>query len=120
MTDWEDIVFPLIAICLIVGIAILVFVAIDACNPKLTEGTVVDKEYIAAHTTTQTQYVFTGKVMIPRVITRRHPDRWRILVVGFIENGDEHSEWWDVGEALYKIVKIGDRVKRDNEGGDNR
>lgn len=85
---------------------------IEELNPKLTEGTVVDKEYIATYTTTQTQYVFTGRVMVPRVITRRHPDRWRILVVGFLENGDEHSEWWGVDEALYNSVKIGDRVMR--------
>ena len=115
MTDWRDIVFPLIAICLIVGIGVLAFVAIDACNPKLTEGTVVDKEYIAAHTTMQTTYVFTGKVMVPRVITRRHPDVWRIQVVGVLDNGEERTEWWDVGEALYNSVKIGDRVMKKKE-----
>ena len=70
-------------------------------------GTVIDKDFIPAHTTTQMMPVIINNrtALQPRYIF--HPDVYRILV-----DDGERREWWTVTKIFYDSVEIGDTVDR--------
>lgn len=115
--DWELITVKIICFLVIGALVALIGVAIWTSIPKLIEGVVVDKEFIAAHTSRSTTFVYSGKVTVPIARTIHHPDTWRIHVSGMTEDGEAHAEWWEIGEALYSRIEIGDWVMRDPETG---
>ena len=98
----------------IIVIAVVVLMVVAVFNiPTLSEGVVVDKTFVPAHTKTRVQIVHTGKVAVPSRRTIHHPDTWRIHVSGISDKGSEMAAWWTVPEALYNSIEIGDRVRRD-------
>lgn len=115
MFDWEDIVIRIVCVLLVVGLVALAYVGIMACIPQMTEGVVIDKEFTAAHTTTHTTFIRSGKVNVPSIRTVRHPDVWRIQVSGTTKDGKQHTEWWNIGVELYNSIEVGDFVVRDIE-----
>ena len=92
-------------IAIIIMVLVMLF-ALAGCT-SVNNGTVVKKEFTAAHKTYAPTIMHIGKMtqIIPRWIS--HPDSWHILV----EN-DGHREWWDVTEEYYNSIDIGDYVDR--------
>lgn len=88
-----------------------------ALAPKLTEGVVVDKSYNPAYTTTHTSIVRSGNTAVPIIRDVHHAASWKIEVSGTDEEGEICVEWWTVGEAMYELIGIGDRVQRDPQTG---
>jgi hypothetical protein len=70
-------------------------------------GTVIEKSFSPAHKTYSPMIMHGNKTtrIIPRWI--HHSDNWSILV----ENEDG-KEWWEVSEAYYNSVEIGNNVDR--------
>lgn len=64
---------------------------LTACHKSINAGTVIDKQFIAAHRT-YSPIVMTAKKSV-RIIPRwiNHPDHFSICV-----QDDENFEWWDV------------------------
>ncbi|MDL2317680.1 hypothetical protein LJC74_01110 [Eubacteriales bacterium OttesenSCG-928-A19] len=102
----------------ILGIALIILVvAVVDARPQLTAGTVTDKRYDAAHTTTWTRWQDVGDVRVPIQEKQHYPDTWSIQVEGAKEDGSRRGEWWSVGSGLYEQIGIGDQVKRDKDTG---
>ena len=97
-------------------IVVLVFgvIALISHMPVLENGTVVDMSFTAARTDIE---FYTTSDSDGNVTTHscpvHYPNKWSIQVVGARENGELHSEWWDVGEGMYAQIGIGDTLHRD-------
>lgn len=79
---------------------------------KLTEGVVVDKTFQPAYTEVYTVRSGTVDNSHTDVRTRHHSASWSIKVSGVTDEGKSCVEWWDVGEALYGMIEVGDMVQR--------
>ena len=90
----------------IIIVALVMLFALASCT-SVNNGTVVKKEFTAAHKTYAQSIMQIGKMtqIIPRWIS--NPDSWHILV-----ETDGRREWWDVTEEFYNSVDIGDYVDR--------
>lgn len=97
----------------LITILIALTLVLTACSNRLTEGVIIDKEYTPSRTIVQ--YIWTGKILLPRYINR--PAQYRICVQGPDEEGTIISEWWDVDPANYSRLQIGMRV---SGGGDEQ
>ena len=96
-----------------VALFVLMLVFLWAAAPQLTEGVVVDKTFHPAYDRLDT----TGTGDSRRVKVYHHSARWEIRVSGTTEEGEARAEWWEVGEAMYGRIEIGDRVQRDPQTG---
>lgn len=112
LTDiWEwicdniaGIIIVLVALCLVAFFAF----AIGEAMPQLTEGVVVGKDHTPA--SSWVSMIYTGKIMVP--VRQYRAARWSIQVRGVTEGGEERTEWWDVTEADWLQLEIGDTVRR--------
>ena len=84
---------------------LLCVIVLSGCK-SLTAGTIIDKSFVAAHSTYSPRIVMIGKTItiIPHWI--HHPDRWYIEV----QDGDI-TDMWEVSEDYYNSVNIGDYVE---------
>ena len=118
--DWTDVAIYLMVALMILVVVLLIAVGVAAVYvsiPQLTEGVVVDMTFNPAHTSTYTTMTRVGKVSMPRTRNVHHAASWQIKVSGTTEEGEARAEWWNVGEAMYGMIEVGDRVKRDPETG---
>lgn len=90
---------------------LLVFLAVllVGCCPKLKEGIVIQKEYVPARK--QMSIIWTGKVAVP--IHRTISAKWRILVSGHTDEGEDIQEWWEVPEEEWHELSVGHYVERE-------
>ena len=102
--NWPGILIVVFALVLI---AFGVYAVID-CIPELDEGVVIAKDYTPA--SNGRTYVYTGKFMVP--VAQKRRERYSIMVCGVNKDGEEITEWWDVTEAAWMNVEIGDEVRR--------
>ena len=108
--DW---ILPVIA-CIVVLIFIGLLIAGMIMEiPQLSEGVVLDKRYDPPHTSYRMGTWSDGEIYAN---TFHYRARWEILVNGVKDDGEERAEWWDIGEALYERIDIGDRVRRTSGG----
>lgn len=94
--------------CVLLILLVCIAAFLVGCGPKLKYGIVIQKEYEPARR--QTSVVWTGKTAIP--ITRTISEKWKILVSGHTEEGEEIQEWWEVTEERWKKLNIGYYVER--------
>ena len=92
-------------------ITIICMFMLTACSDKLTIGVVVSKEYIPETTeiTFVPQIVKVGNVhvTIQKPVPTTTPETWVIYIQGKI-NGEEVIESYNVTEAVYNALKVGD------------
>lgn len=106
---WVHLLAGAIIISLVGIMACGVYLIMDAVAPKLTGGVVIDKDYDAPYTSTHTNIV-DGK---PVVSTSHYGASYSIKVQGVNDEGETVAEWWSLGEGLYSLISIGDRVTRE-------
>lgn len=93
---------------------ILVCVALLAgCGERITSGIVLEKEYTPRKTQLRMIPIVGGKFVSTRSRIITVPAKFRILVQGETESGETLTEWWNVDEAQYSAVKIGEGVSRE-------
>lgn len=89
------------------------------CEPKITSGEVIDKEFVPEHWETHyvTQVRFIGKTAYTTVVPMlyHYPDKWTITIVGYDSNGERVTETFRVSENVYDTVSIGDEFVYDKE-----
>lgn len=99
-------------VCIILGSFLLVgFVFWAESRPKLEEGTVIEKEFIPAHTTRTTISIphRVGKITTVSVIpvTRHYDDQWTITFEGYL-NGEKKVRTAYVTQEVYDSHEVGD------------
>jgi hypothetical protein len=72
----------------------------------VTAGTITDKKFVKAHTTTTTTCVGKPLVCTPHIIP--HADEWDVLLTAKQEDGEMKSSWVEVSQARYDELAIGD------------
>lgn len=91
------------------AIAVSAFLAISlcACAEYITEGTIYEKEYEPAHTVMWTQFILSGKVLVPIMHADPVPDSWYLLI--YQGEGEERkTARWEVSESQYNSYEVGD------------
>jgi len=103
------------ALVVIAIIGILMAIVVGGCNvyldSQITEGKVVDKKFVAAHTTTSTSYVDVGDVRIPQTHSTQHPDTYYIYLEGRGKSGKKRTRQVAIDRQSYMILEIGDELK---------
>lgn len=106
---------------LILVLAISLVYGVEALkdHASMTEGTVVEKEFIAAHTV-HTHITMTSKVgnttsirMIP--VIHHYDDDWTITVEGYNRKGDLKQRTFHIDEKTYNKIEVGDHYVYDEE-----
>lgn len=101
-----------VIVAVIIVIIVGIVLAVIASMPSLTEGVVIDKDYEPPYTSTETRITDDGSNRLS-TRTMHHGAQYSIRVSGKTADGEVRSEWWYVGEGVYAMVNIGDRVIRD-------
>lgn len=90
----------------VLAILLIIFVVLIIVVPIYQEysfgehtGTVIDKRYSAAYTTSTTSHVNGSHINIPTT----HPEKWQIKL-----QKDDMTLWVDISESEYNEIKIGD------------
>lgn len=99
---WYYLLMAIVWLLVIVGIATLVFViwmSVENADNKITEGVVVDKDYIRAYTT----YIKSGKTSIPVF----HPESFKLCISGE-KDGEIVEYWFTCPEHEYEAYNVGD------------
>lgn len=97
--------------CMLMILLVCLAVMLAGCFPKLTEGTVIGKEYTPA--SVRIIPVVCGKIVVP--VRREISEKWEILVSGHTDEGEEIREWWSVPQELFEQLNIGDYVKKEEQ-----
>ena len=110
---WKHWVGIILGSCLLVA-----FVFWAENRPKLEEGTIIEKEFIPAHTERSTVPVMhrVGKVTITNMIpvTRHYDDQWTITFEGYLN--DKHTvRTVYVTEVVYNSYNLGDTFVYDKD-----
>lgn len=107
--DWicDNIAGIIIVLVVLCFVAFFAFAIVETM-PQLTEGVVVGKDHTPA--SSGVSMIYTGKVMVP--VSQYRTAKWSIQVRGVTEDGEERTEWWDVTEAEWMQLEIGDGVMR--------
>lgn len=108
--------FTLIELLVILAIVgIFGAIVVGGCNlyldSQITEGKVVDKKFVAAHTTTSTSYTKVGDVSIPNTHSTQHPDTYYIYLEGRGDSGKTRTRQVAIDRQSYMILQIGDELK---------
>lgn len=99
----------MIKICALLIFLIFLGVVVAGCFPKLTEGTVIGKNYTPAK---ERMFVaLYGKAVLP--VRRTISEKWEILVSGHTAAGEEIQEWWSVTQERFEQLNVGDYVKKE-------
>ena len=111
--SWKEWVFIILGSFLLVG-----FVFWAESRPKLEEGTVIEKEFIPAHTNRTTISIphRVGKITTVSVIpvTRHYDDQWTITFEGYLD-GKLKVRTAYVTKEVYNSYEIGDRFIYDKD-----
>lgn len=90
-----------------------------SCEPKITEGEVIGKEFTPAHTQTMLIPVThsNGKTSYTTLIPfiYYYPDTWTVTIMGYSDEGEELRETFRVTQAVYDDVQIGAEFVYDEE-----
>ena len=97
-----------IKIISILVILVMIISIICGCQAPVTTGTVVDKSYVPAHTTTRMQTIDHGSFSTTVPITEHYPDTWCIVIEGYDENNEYHQTSYNISEEEYNSINIGD------------
>lgn len=92
-------------------LAVILLFSLSGCEPKITEGEVVEKEFSPEH---------TQRVMVPVVHSNgktsfttyvpyfyHYSDKWTITIEGCTEEGETVQETFRVTKEVYDAVEIG-------------
>lgn len=91
------------------AIATCTFLALSLCSccERITEGTIYEKKFEPAHTVMWTQFILSGKVLVPIVHSDPVPDSWYFFI--YQGDGDEReTARWEVSESQYNSYEVGD------------
>ena len=95
----------------------LLFFVILGCGPVIKEGTITDKSYTAAHTSTYTtmeEFIPDSGIYIPKEHTIHHPDRWSITFQKFNEEKNAFdTRTVEVSKQTYDEFENGKWIKFD-------
>lgn len=90
---------------------ILILLSLSGCA-TITEGVIVEKEFIPAHTESILIPVVTkaGNATITNLIpvTREYEDQWVIIFEGINEEGEKETRKVYTNEATYNLCEIGE------------
>ncbi len=75
----------------------------------IKEGTIVDKDFVPAHTTNRTTYNQVGKVTVPQTRTVHVPDRYTIKITKVVEGKDKYRRF-RVSKSTYDQYDIGEWI----------
>jgi prepilin-type N-terminal cleavage/methylation domain-containing protein len=96
-------------------VAVVMMMIIGGCNvyldSQITEGRVVNKKFVAAHTTTHTNYIDVGDIQIPQTYSTHHPDAYYIYLEGKGKSGKTRTRQVAIDRQSYMILEIGDELK---------
>lgn len=104
--------FIAITLFTVTALGFCVWVAIDATH--LTKGTVIEKRYFPAYTSTtyhssssyDSHGNVTGSTSYP--VTQYHPESWSITIHGIGDDGKERSRLLPVDQQEFHEVHVGD------------
>lgn len=83
-------------------LALLILILVCSCT-RLTEGTIISKEYRPART--WVSYIYVNKTLIPQ--TNYSPERYVITIQDFVD-GKEVENTKTIPSYLYEKVSVGD------------
>lgn len=105
-------------VIMIIISVMLILVTFSGCF-QITEGKIVDKGFIPAHTETKiiSGIRRIGKTTMPYSypVTRSYPDQWTITFENENEDGELKKRTVYVDESTYESSKIGDYFVYDKE-----
>lgn len=106
-------VLVVLAVLAVIAVGGIIIVAV--CNAyldsQITEGKVVNKEFVAAHTRTMTNYYKVGNVNVPITTRRHHPDTYYIYLKGYGKSGKIRTRQVAIDRQSYMILEIGYTLK---------
>lgn len=94
-----------------VALLLTALFALTGCTAKITAGTVVDKSYRAAYSTTYMScmsYNADGICTMQVPQQRHHPESWSITIQGMNEKQEQDTARYRVSEATYERLEFGD------------
>jgi len=89
------------------GIALLGALALGGCEKGIESGTIYDKEYIPAHSSTYIYPVRSGKVTILMPHTTHYPEKF-ILKIEADVNGEKKVNKISVAKEIYDNKHVGE------------
>ena len=97
--------------CIVVLICLLLIFTIVGCGSKLTEGEVIEKKFIEAHTTVmllpQTTLINGSAVVITIPYVYHYDDDYVIIIKGDMD-GEETIATYHVTKETYDKYEVGD------------
>lgn len=90
-----------------IAVSVFLMLSLCACAEYITEGTIYEKEFEPAHTVRWTQFILSGKVLVPIAQSADVPDSWYFSICQ--GDGDERkTARWEVSESQYNSYEVGD------------
>lgn len=107
MDKWVSIIIPITILIIIVIFGFIIGTCANYVSYGVKEGTVVDKSYHAAYTTTTYQTMRIGNTSTSIPVPQYHSESYQIKIQK--EEGSKLKECWiEITAAEYEKVKIGD------------
>jgi hypothetical protein len=104
---WFELLFGAIVGILILGLVVFAGYEIYSYITRVREGTIYDKEFIAAHTETGVRPMTIGKTTTMIPYTTHHPDRWYIDIENS-SSGKRKTYRYEVSEQEFDLLEMGE------------
>jgi hypothetical protein len=96
----------------ILTLMIVLSLLLSGCTYRLSEGRVIDKSYIPAHSYTYTSVILVGKVPIFQTHMGYASDSWSITIEGLDPKGRTVTNSINVSKTYYDSIAVGNIVRR--------